>query len=63
MAVLWSLTRAAVQLPLFQDNGISYCIPQKVKCRTDAFNNLLRSLKIILSKLKHVKISESVIPQ
>jgi len=60
-------TRAAFKLSLFSDNDLSYSIPHMVKCRREA-DNLSRSietckmLKIILSKLKFIKISESVIP-
>jgi len=63
-----SLTRTAVELSLFQDNDFSYSIPHSVKCRTKVVNNLSRSLetckmlKIILSRLKRIKILESVIP-
>ena len=43
-------------------------IPHRVKCRTEAVNNLSRPLetwkmlKLILSKRKLIKISESVLP-
>ena len=61
-------TRAVFKLSLFPDNDLSYSLPHRVKCRTETVSNLSRSietckmLKIILSKLKFIKISESVIP-
>jgi len=61
MALLWSLTRAAVKLSLFHDSHLTYSISHGVKCRTEADKNLSRSLetckmlKIILSKLKFIK--------
>jgi len=61
-------TRAAFKLSLFPDNDLSYSIPHRVKCCTEAVNNLpwsietWKMLKFILSKLKSIKISESVIP-
>jgi len=36
MAMLWSLTRAAVKLSLVQDNDFSYNILHRVKCWTEA---------------------------
>jgi len=62
MAVLWSLTRAAVKLSLFEDSDLSYSIPHRLKCRTEAVNNPSRSLEIckmlniILSKIKFINI-------
>ena len=61
MAALWSLTRAAAKLSLFQDNDLSNSTPCRVECRTEAVNHLSRSLetrkvlKNILSKLKFIK--------
>jgi len=58
MAVLWSLTCAAVILSLLQENNLSNSIPHRGKCRTEAVKRLSRSLKtwkllkIIFSKLK-----------
>jgi len=60
MAVLWSLTCAAVKLSLFQNNDLSYSIsiPDRVKYLTEVANNLSRSLetckmaKTTLLKLK-----------
>jgi len=49
-------------------NDLSYSIPHEVKSQTEAVNNLLWSietckmLKIIVSKQKFTKLSESVIP-
>jgi len=62
MAVLWFLTRAAVKLSLLQDNNLSYSIPHRVKCRTEAVNSpFLETCKMLkflfLSKLKFIKIS------
>jgi len=60
MAVLWSLTCAAVILSLLQENNLSNSIPYRVKCRTKAINHLSQSLetwkmlKIILSKIKFI---------
>ena len=45
MAVLWSLTCAAVKLSLFQENKLSNSIPHRVKCPTEAVNHLSWSLK------------------
>jgi len=42
---LWPLTRAAVKLSLFQDYNLSYSIPHRAKCRTEAVTNLSRSLE------------------
>ena len=60
MAVLWSLTCAAVILSLLQENNLSNSAPHRVKCRTEAVKHLSRSLetwkmlKIVLSKLKFI---------
>ena len=67
MAVLWSLTCAAVKLSLFHENNLSNTISHRVKSRTEAVNHLSRSLetwkmlKIILSKLKfqNTRISDT----
>ena len=45
MAVLWSLTCAAVILSLLQENNRSNIIPHSVKCRTEAVKHLSRSLE------------------
>jgi len=60
MAVLWSLTCAAVILSLLQENNLSNCKPHMVKARRVAVKHLSRSLetwkmlKVILSKLKFI---------
>ena len=60
MAVLCSLTCAAVILSLLQENYLSNSIPHRGKCRTKAVNHLSRSLEtwkmltIILSKLNFI---------
>jgi len=60
MAVLWSLTCAAVILPLLQENNLSNSIPHRIKCRTKALIHLSRPLEtwkmlqIILSKLNFI---------
>jgi len=60
MAVLWSLTWAAVILSLLQEHNLSNSIPHRVKPRTEAVKHLSWSLetwqmlKIILSKLKFI---------
>jgi len=60
MAVLRSLTCAAVMLPLLQENNLSNSIPHRVKSRTEAVKHLSPSLetwemlKIILLKLKFI---------
>jgi len=62
MAVLWSLTCAAVILSLLQENNLSNSIPHRGKCLTEAVEHLSRSLetikmlKIILSKLKFTNL-------
>jgi len=77
MAVLWSLTRAAVKL-LFQDNDLSYSIQQAITTKITETTQgemsdrssyqpfgtsiNLQNAKIILSKRKLIKLSESVIP-
>jgi len=45
MAVLWSLTCAAVILSLFQENNFSNSIPHRVKSRKEAVNHLSWSLE------------------
>jgi len=40
MAVLWSLTCAAVILSLLHENNLSSNIPHRVKCRTAVVNDL-----------------------
>jgi len=60
MAVLWSLTCAAVKLSLSQDNDLPYSIPDRIQCPTEATNNLLRSLETckmlkVIIKLKSIK--------
>ena len=45
MAVLWSLTCAAVMLPLLQENNLSNSTPHRVKSRTEAVKYLSRSLE------------------
>ena len=45
MAVLWSLTCAAVILSLLQENNLANGIPHRVKSRTEAVKHLLLSLK------------------
>jgi len=45
MAVLWSLTCAAVMLPLLQESNLSNRIPHRVKSRTEAVEHLSRSLE------------------
>ena len=60
MAVLRSLTCAAVILSLLQENNLSNSIPRRVKCRTKAVNHLSRSK--IFNEAKIYKLTESVIP-
>jgi len=60
MAVLRSLTCAAVILSLLQENNLSNSIPRRVKCRTKAVNHLSRSKIFIEAKI--YKLTESVIP-
>jgi len=61
MDLLWSLTRAAVKLSLFQGSNLAYSTPRGVNCRTEAVKNFSRTLetcktlKIILSKQKFTK--------
>jgi len=45
MAVLWSLTCAAVILSLSQENNLYNSIPHRVKSRTEAVKYLSRSLE------------------
>ena len=45
MAVLWSLTCAAVILSLLQENNLSNSVTHRVKCRTEAVKRLSRSLE------------------
>jgi len=45
MAVLWSLTCAAIMLSLLQENNLSNSIPHRVKSRTEAVKHLSRSLE------------------
>ena len=45
MAVLRSLTCAAVILSLLQENSLSNSMPHRVKCRTKAANHVSRSLE------------------
>ena len=45
MAVLWSLTCAAVILSLLQENNLSDSIPHREKRRTEAVNHLSRSVE------------------
>jgi len=45
MAVLRSLTCAAVILSLLQENNLSKSMPHRVKCRTKAVNHVSRSLE------------------
>ena len=45
MAVLWSLTCAAVMLLLFQENNLSNSKPHRVKSRTEAVKHLSRPLE------------------
>jgi len=45
MAVLWSLTCAAVKLSLFQENNLSNSTPHGEKCRTEAVKHVSRSLE------------------
>jgi len=68
MAVRCSLTCAAVKVSLFQDNDVSYSIPHRVKCRTEAVNNPSQSLEtcqnarnhFIEAKIyKNIKISDT----
>ena len=60
MAVLWSLTCAAVILPLLQASNLSNSIPHRGKCRIEAVKRLSQSLetwkmlKIIFTKLKFI---------
>jgi len=60
MAVLWSVTCAAVVFSLLQENNLSNSIPHRVKSWTEAVKHLSPSLetwkmlKIILSKLKFI---------
>jgi len=44
-AVLWSLTRAAVKLSLFQENNVSNSTIHRVNCRTEAVNHLSGSVE------------------
>jgi len=59
MALLWSLTCAAVILLLLQENNLSN-FPHRGKCLTEAVKHLSWSLetrkmlKVILSKLKFI---------
>jgi len=46
MAVLWSLTCAAVILSLLQENNLSNSIPHRVKSPKEAVKHLSRSLEI-----------------
>ena len=45
MALLWSLTCAAVILSLLQENNLSNNVPHRVKCRTEAVKHLSLSLE------------------
>jgi len=45
MALLWSLTRAVVTLPLLQESNLSNSVSHRVKCRTEVVNHLSRSLE------------------
>ena len=45
MAVLWSLTWAAVILSLLQEHNLSNSIPHRVKPRTEAVKHLSWSLE------------------
>jgi len=45
MAILRSLTCAAVILSLLQENKLSNSQPRRVKCRTEAVKHLSRSLE------------------
>ena len=68
MAVLWSLTCAAVILSLLQENDLSNSIPHRVKCGTAAVNDLhgLQKLekwwKVFFIDAKLDKVTESVWP-
>jgi len=68
MAVLWSLTCAAVIIALSQENDLSNSIPHRVKCRTEAVKHLfavsrnLKNAKNYIIEAKIYKLTESAIP-